>query len=273
MGTLYLVASPIGNLEDMTLRALRLLSEVNLIAAEDTRRARKLLSHYKIETPVLSYHEHSKSTRLDQLLDALAAGDVALLSEAGMPGLSDPGYELIVAAWESGHRVSPIPGASAPVAGLVASGLPTDSFLYLGYLPRREADRRRLLQSIARQPRTVVAFEAPHRLVQSLDDLDQVLGADRRIAVCRELTKLHEEILRGSVAQIREHFSRVKPRGEFTLVIGGALESSRWEEEAVREALARRLAEGMKPSSAAKAVALEAGWPRREVYRIALEES
>ncbi len=271
MGTLYLVPTPIGNLEDITLRALRLLSEVDLIAAEDTRRTRKLLAHYEIKTRLVSYHEHSAPARLEQLLAALEEGDVALLSDAGTPGLSDPGYELVRAAAASGHRVSPLPGASAPITALVASGLPADSFVFLGYLPRAAAERRRLLESIAGEPRTVVAFEVPHRLPATLEALEAAAGPERPMAVCRELTKLHEEILRGSVGEMREHFREHEPRGEFTLVIGGAAEQERWDEEAVRAALDARLAEGLKPSQAAREVAQESGWPRREVYRLAVE--
>jgi 16S rRNA (cytidine1402-2'-O)-methyltransferase len=218
MPVLYVIATPIGNLEDISLRALRLLQEVKLIAAEDTRTTRHLLNAHNIKTPLTSYHEHSKRAKLDYLLNYLEKEDLALVSEAGMPGLSDPGYELIVAAIERGISVVPIPGASAVITALVVSGLPTDQFLYLGFLPRRKGQRQRLLNSIVDEPRTIVAFETPHRLREALSDIEEILG-NRRLSVCRELTKVHEEIFRGRVSRAREHFA--EPRGEFTLVIEG----------------------------------------------------
>ena len=218
MPVLYVIATPIGNLEDISLRALRLLREVKLIAAEDTRTTRHLLNAHNIKTPLTSYHEHSKRAKLDYLLNYLEKEDLALVSEAGMPGLSDPGYELIIAAIERGISVVPIPGASAVITALVVSGLPTDQFLYLGFLPRRKGQRQRLLSSIVDEPRTIVAFETPHRLREALSDIEEILG-NRRLSVCRELTKVHEEIFRGRVSQAREHF--VEPRGEFSLVIEG----------------------------------------------------
>ncbi|MFO7996205.1 MAG: 16S rRNA (cytidine(1402)-2'-O)-methyltransferase [Dehalococcoidia bacterium] len=218
MPALYVVATPIGNLEDISLRALRLLREVKLIAAEDTRTTRRLLSAYDIKTPLTSYHEHSKRAKLDYLLDFLEKEDLALVSEAGMPGLSDPGYELIVAAIGREIAVVPVPGASAVVTALVVSGLPTDQFLYLGFLPRRQGQRQRLLSSLVDEPRTMVAFETRHRLGVALSDIEEILG-DRRLSVCRELTKVHEEIFRGRVSQAREHFA--EPRGELSLVIEG----------------------------------------------------
>ncbi len=218
MPVLYVIATPIGNLEDISLRALRLLREVKLIAAEDTRTTRRLLNAYNIKTPLTSYHEHSKRAKLDYLLDYLEKEDLALVSEAGMPGLSDPGYELIVAAIGRGISVVPVPGASAVISALVVSGLPTDQFVYLGFLPRRQGQRQRLLGSIADEPRTIVAFETRHRIREALSDIEETLG-DRRLAVCRELTKVHEEIFRGRVSQAQEHFA--EPRGEFSLIIEG----------------------------------------------------
>ena len=216
MGTLYLVGTPIGNLEDITLRALRILEQVTLIAAEDTRRARILTRRYEIETPITSYFEGNKLTKLETVLGALDVGDVALISEAGMPGLSDPGYELVRAAIERDLPVVPIPGPSAPVTALVVSGLPSDSFLYLGFLSRRRSERCRLLAAVVQEWRTLVFFEAPHRLRASLADIEAVLG-NRPLAICRELTKLHEEVWRGTVSDARVHFDQVKPRA-----------SSRW---------------------------------------------
>ena len=233
---LYVVATPIGNLEDISLHALRILQEVKLIAAEDTRTTRKLLNVYNIKTPLTSYHEHNKRAKLDYLLRCLEEKDVALVSEAGTPGLSDPGYELIVAAIDRAIPVVPIPGASAMITALVVSGLPTDRFIYLGFLPRRQGQRRRLLGSIVNEPRTIVAFEAPHRLKETLGDIEGTLG-DRRVAVCRELTKIHEEIFRGRLSLAKEHFT--EPRGEVTLVIEGRAEK----ENKITEETERKLRE------------------------------
>ncbi len=272
MATLYLVGTPIGNLEDITLRAVRILDEVSLIAAEDTRRASILTQHYHITTPVTSYFEGNKLTKLETVLGALEGGDIALISEAGMPGLSDPGYELIRAAIERGHTVTAVPGPSAPITALVLSGLPSDTFLYLGFLPRRQRDRRAALEAVRGQPWTLVLFESPHRLTRSLMDMEAILG-DRPIAICRELTKLHEEIWRGTVSGAREHFTTVKPRGEFTLVVGGARgdreERPRWDEEQVRAAMNALRQQGVRRSQAARQVAAESGWSRSEAYTLA----
>lgn len=274
MGTLYVVGTPIGNLEDITLRALRVLREVSLIAAEDTRTARKLLARYDIATPLISYFEHNKLARLDQIMAALRKGDVALISEAGMPGISDPGYELIRAALAAGAEVTPVPGPSAPLTALVVSGLPTDRFLYLGFLPRRRVERRRLLQSVAHEPGTLVAFEAPHRLRDALNDLLDILG-DRPLAVCRELTKLHEEVWRGTIAEAAARLDEGKPRGEFTLVIGGAERGGKvahWDAERVRAAVASLVADGVPRPAAIRAVARLSGWRKRDVYALMLAD-
>ena len=274
MGTLYVVGTPIGNLEDISLRALRILREVALLAAEDTRQTRKLLARYEITTPLTSYYEHNKLTKLDDILTALEEKDVALVSEAGMPGISDPGYELIQAAITRGIPIVPVPGPSALVTALAISGLPTDSFVYLGFLPRRQGERRRLLSSLVGEKRTLVAFEAPHRLRKSLTDLADVLG-DRQIALARELTKIHEEVWRGSLSQALEHFEQNPPRGEFTLVIAGAGNEAQaaWDEEQVRSALAELLSQGLDRKEAIKRVAKAAHWPRRQVYKVAVDES
>ncbi|MCS7282969.1 MAG: 16S rRNA (cytidine(1402)-2'-O)-methyltransferase [Anaerolineae bacterium] len=271
MGTLYLVATPIGNLEDITLRALQVLREVSLIAAEDTRRARILLAHYGIPTPVTSYFEGNWRQKTDRILCQLEEGDVALISEAGMPGLSDPGYELVRAVLERGFPVTAVPGPTALITALVLSGLPTAPFLYLGFLPRRAPRRRALLQEVARIRWTLVAFEAPHRLLESLADVETILG-NRPIAVCRELTKMFEEVWRGTVSGARAYFANRAPRGEFTLVIGGALGEERWDETTVRAALEERLKAGMSPAQAAREIAALSGWPRREVYGILTTE-
>ena len=271
MGTLYIVGTPIGNLEDISLRALRVLKEADLIAAEDTRRTRKLLTHYRIATPLISYFEHSRPARLEVILTALEDKDVALVSEAGMPGLSDPGYRLVKAAVERGVPVVPVPGPSAPVVALAVSGLPTDSFLFVGFLPRRAGERRRLLESLSHQRYTLVAFEAPHRLLQSLSDLVEILG-DRQVVVARELTKVHEDIWRGSLSEALAHFEALQPRGEFTLVIEGmrGKEREKWDEERVKEMLKELLAEGLGRKEAVKRVAKSSGWPGKEVYALSL---
>jgi len=268
-GTLYVVSTPIGNLEDITLRALRILGEVDLIAAEDTRTTRKLLTHYGLETPLTSYWEHNKLVKLRSILDALSERDVALISKAGTPGVSDPGYELIKAAVEQGYRVVPIPGPSAIVEALVVSGLPTDSFVYLGFLPRKAGRRNRLLSSLAGEIRTLVAFEGPHRLLDTLQDVREILG-NRRVAVARELTKLHEEIVRGSADEVLQHFRESEPRGEVTLVIEGAKEVP-WGRDKVEEALTRLANEGLTGSRAVKEIAKLSLRPRAEVYDIWLD--
>lgn len=268
MGTLYLVATPIGNLEDITLRALNVLRNAVLIAAEDTRQTQKLLRRYDIHTPTVSYHEHNKLSRVNVILEALAQGDVALVSDAGTPALNDPGYELVSAVLAAGFPVSAVPGPAAPIAALIVSGLPTDAFLYLGYLPRRVAERRKRLEEIAAQSYTLIFLETPHRLLEALADIEDVLG-NRRVAVARELTKLHEEVFRGTVRQAREHFTRQEPRGEFTLVIAGSApgETGPWSEEKLAAALREGLNSGQSQSQLAGELAARSGWQRREVYR------
>jgi 16S rRNA (cytidine1402-2'-O)-methyltransferase len=273
VGTLFLVATPIGNLEDITLRALRTLGEAGCIAAEDTRQTRKLLERYQIRVPLFSYHEYNKLTRLKDVLSRLEQGDVALVSDAGTPGLSDPGYELVRAALAAGHPVVSIPGASAPIAALVASGLPTDAFVFLGYLPRRGAERRAALHGLADERRTALAFEVPHRLLDSLADLEAALGPERQLVVARELTKVHEEMFRGTVAAARRHFEAQPARGEITLVIGGATDARVWDEMDVRRALEAERERGTPPSEAARKVADASGWPRRKVYTLTMERS
>lgn len=265
MSTLYVVATPIGNLEDITLRALRCLREVKLIIAEDTRKTKRLLSTYGIKTPLTSYHQHSRPTKLDYLLRRLEEGDAALVSEAGTPGIADPGYELIVAASERGVAVVPIPGPSVVITALVISGLPTDRFSYLGFLPHRVGERRRRLRSVADEMGTVVALESPHRLLTSLKDIQLVLG-DRRIAVGRELTKIHEEVFRGRVSQAIAHFT--EPRGEFVLVIEGKSEADKPQ---LTEDIIRKLGEmrrsGITAKEAIARVARDTGLTKRELYR------
>jgi 16S rRNA (cytidine1402-2'-O)-methyltransferase len=269
MGTLYLVATPIGNLEDLSPRALRTLRETRLIAAEDTRVTRKLLTHFDLHTPLTSYFEHNKLSKLDSILAALAQGDVALVSDAGTPAINDPGYELVRAALTAGHSICPIPGPSAPLAALAASGLPTDAFLYLGYLPRKSSNRQTLVSQIAGLPYTLIFLESPHRLLAGLADLESGLG-DRQIAVARELTKVHEEIWRGSLSAARAYFTANEPRGEFTLVVAGKTmeEKERWTEDKVLLAIKFGQKVGESPSTLAKRLAEKSGWDRRAVYQL-----
>jgi 16S rRNA (cytidine1402-2'-O)-methyltransferase len=265
MPVLYVVATPIGNLEDITLRALRVLREVKLIAAEDTRKTRRLLTHYDIKTPLTSYYEHNKLSKLDYILDHLKENDVAIVSEAGMPGISDPGYELIVAASRKNVPVVPVPGPSAVTTALAISGLPTDRFIYIGFLPNRSGARRRVLESISNETGTIITLEAPHRLKAALEDILAVLG-ERRLAIGRELTKLHEEVFRGTVGGAIKHFT--EPRGEFTLVIEGKTTK---EKPLVTEAIERQLQQmqliGTRAKEAVTTVAVETGLPKKELYR------
>jgi 16S rRNA (cytidine1402-2'-O)-methyltransferase len=267
--TLYVVATPIGNLEDITLRALRVLKEVKLIAAEDTRTVRHLLDKYDIRTPVTSYYEHNKLMKLDKLIEFMATeGPVALVSEAGMPGISDPGYELVKAALEAGEKVVPIPGASAVTTALAASGLPSQDFVFLGFLPRQSGDRKKLLKTLAAEPRTLVCFEAPHRLREALADCFFTLG-DRPLAAARELTKIHEEIYRGRISQAMEHFRQ--PRGEFTLVIGGASPTEPQLTDEIIQRLAGLHREGLPSREAAAQVSTETGIPKNKLYQAILD--
>jgi 16S rRNA (cytidine1402-2'-O)-methyltransferase len=270
--TLYIVATPIGNLEDITLRALRLLREVRLIAAEDTRTTRKLLDRYQITTPLTSYHEHNKLSKLDAIFGALDEGDVALVSDAGTPGISDPGYELIAKAITRGVAVVPVPGPNALIAALVASGLPTDGFLYLGFLPRKASALRASLEAVAAERRTLIAYESPNRLVETLTAVLDVLG-DRPVVVARELTKIHEEFVRGTARTVSDHFRQNEPRGEITLLVGGApeLPAEAWDDERVRTALRACLADGLSRRDAARVVAQESGRDRRTVYDLSLD--
>jgi len=269
MGTLYLVATPIGNLEDMSPRAIRILREVSIIAAEDTRHTGKLLKHFEIETQLTSYFEHNKLNKLDFILEKLSSGDVALVSDAGMPAINDPGYELVRAALASNHDVVPVPGPSAPVTALAVSGLPTDSFLYLGYLPSKTSDRHKRLQETESHPYTLIFFESPHRIIESLEDILSVLG-DRRICVAREMTKLFEEYWRGTLGGAVEYFKSQPARGEFTLVIEGKMktEKGRWTEEELLAAIEREL----RAEKSAKEISVElaepSGWNKKEVYRL-----
>jgi len=270
MPALYIVATPIGNLEDISRRALRILGEVSLIAAEDTRRTRRLLVKYNINTPTTSYHQHNKWSKLNYILDQLGHSDVALVANAGTPGMSDPGYELIVAASQRGIPVIPIPGASVIITALVVSGLPPDRFSYLGFLPRRRGQRRQYLSTVADDPATLIVLEAPHRMLPSLQDIRQVLG-DRRLAVCRELTKRHEEVFRGTVSQALAHFTA--PRGEFTLVIEGQRQPEKPQLTIdIKQRLGDMKRSGITAKEAVAHIAGETGLTRRELYHAWLRQ-
>jgi len=268
MGILYIVATPIGNLEDISARALRILREVNLIAAEDTRKTRKLLSHFDIHVPLTSYFEHNKRSKLEHVLAALEKGDVALVSDAGTPALNDPGYELVRAALQLGFTVIPVPGACAPIAALVTSGLPTDAFLYLGYLPRQTGERRRALSDVAALPYTLIFLETPHRLLAALSDLESVLG-DRQVVVAREMTKLFEEFQRGSLSEVHRYYQGQPLQGEITLVVAGCpVSREKWSEDKLHSALMEAMVQNEPAAGTAGRLAAESGWPRREVYAL-----
>ncbi|MBZ5681465.1 MAG: 16S rRNA (cytidine(1402)-2'-O)-methyltransferase [Acidobacteriia bacterium] len=273
---LYLVGTPIGNLEDITLRAVRVLKEVDVIACEDTRQTQKLLNHYAISTRTTSYHEHNEMTKSAELVKELQEGaSVALVTDAGMPGISDPGYRLISLAIRHHVPVVPIPGASAFLAALVASGLPTDSFRFSGFLPAKRGERRAALEAIRTSPRTQVFYEAPHRIVEALTDVVEVLGEARHVVVAREVTKLHEEFLRGRAGEVLEALkSRESVKGEITLLIGKAEEVIHGAADAssarlsIRQRVEQIMAEEKVDEKAAlKKVAKERGISKSEAYR------
>jgi len=269
-GTLFVVATPIGNLEDITYRAVRVLREVDLIACEDTRHTAKLLQHYGIEKPTISYHEHNEAARAGELVDKLEQGlSVAQVSDAGMPGISDPGYRVIKLAIERGLPVVPVPGPSALIAALAAGGLATDSFQFLGFLPARSGERRTMLESLRGAQQTTVVYEAPHRIAETLQDIVEILGAERPVVLARELTKVHEEFLRGTAAKLLRQCKVREPKGEITLLIGKGEQRAT---AAPDIPLAHRLKEIMQSQkldekSALKALAKETGLSRSEVYR------
>jgi len=273
---LYLVGTPIGNLEDITLRAVRVLKEVDVIACEDTRQTQKLLNHYAIATRTTSYHEHNEMTRSAELVKEMQEGaSVALVTDAGMPGISDPGYRLIALTIRHHLPVVPIPGASAFLAALVASGLPTDSFRFSGFLPAKRGERRAALEAIRSSPRTQVFYEAPHRVVEALGDVAEVLGAGRHVVVAREVTKLHEEFLRGRAGEVFENLkARETVKGEITLLIGKAVEedarvgTDAFVRLSVRQRVEQIMAEEKVDEKAAlKKVAKERGVSKSEAYR------
>jgi 16S rRNA (cytidine1402-2'-O)-methyltransferase len=276
-GELFIVGTPIGNLEDITLRALRTLRQVDLIAAEDTRRTRRLLSHYDIHTPMVSYHEHNERTRTPELAEKLKAGaEIALVSDAGMPGISDPGHDLIVAALQENIRVSVVPGPTAIMSALVLSGLRTDRFSFGGFAPRKSGERARYLEKILNTDATTILFESPNRLVSLLETIAG-LSQSARLAIARELTKKFEETLRGPAAELAEHFKAHKPRGEFVVMIEGTSQLRKEQRTDARPG-ARKLVEalmrekGLSKKDAMRAAAKELGVSRREIYRTLLTE-
>jgi 16S rRNA (cytidine1402-2'-O)-methyltransferase len=273
LGVLYLVATPIGNLEDITYRAVRVLGEVDVVAAEDTRRTGQLLRHFQIEAPrLVSYFEGNEAARTEELVDKLVAGArVALVSDAGTPGISDPGERLVARAIEAGVRVEVVPGPVAAVAGLVASGLPTERFLFLGFPPRKDGARRELFAELQREPATLVFYEAPDRVAATLADLAAVLGRERRAAVARELTKIHEEMARGSLGELAARYAEKPGRGEHTLIVSGADPGERAAPPVDVEARVRELlAEGLGPKDVAARMQVATGLPRRQLYQLAL---
>src|SRR4030095_4717370 len=269
MGTLYLVATPIGNLEDMSPRAVRILRESSLIAAEDTRHTGKLLKHFEIETPITSYFEHNKLNKLDFILEKLATGDVALVSDAGTHAINDPGYKLVKAALDSKQDASAFPGPSAPIHALAVSGLPTDSFLYLGYLPHKTSERHRRLEEVENQPFTLVFLESPYRIVESLEDIFSILG-DRKICVAREMTKMFEEYWRGSVSGAVQYFQSQPARGEFTLVVDGKKMNGneKWTEAQLQLAIENELKNEKSAKEISAELAKQSGWNKKEIYTL-----
>lgn len=272
-GTLYVVATPIGNLEDMTFRGLRVLQQADLIAAEDTRHTGKLLHHFQVTTPQISYHHHNRQQRQGELIERLHQGKtIALVSDAGLPSIADPGTDLVIACIEAGIAVVPIPGATAALTALCASGQATDRFVFEGFLPLKGKDRRDRISALRQELRTVILYEAPHRLLKTLEDLAESLGCDRNLTTSRELTKRYEEFWRGSIGDAISHYQTHAPKGEFTLVLAGATpESTARSEAELLSALQDLMAEGHSPSQASRQLAQVSQRPRRELYQLALQ--
>lgn len=272
-GTLYLCATPIGNLEDMTYRAVRTLKEVDLIAAEDTRNSIKLLNHFEIHTPMTSYHEYNKYEKGRKLVEKLLEGaDIALITDAGTPGISDPGEELAAMCHEAGIRVTAVPGAAACITALTISGLPTRRFAFEAFLPSDKKEREYVLESLEKESRTIVLYEAPHRLVKTLKLLHERLG-DRRISVCRELTKRHETVYQSVLSEAAAYYEQNAPKGECVLVIEGLnrqelvrQEQERWADMSIEEHMEHYLSRGMDRKEAMKQTAKDRGVPKREIY-------
>ncbi len=278
-GTLYLCATPIGNLGDMTFRAVEILKKVSLIAAEDTRHTRKLMSHFDLHVPLTSYHEHNKKTKGPELVAKLLAGqDIALVSDAGLPGISDPGEDLTRLAIEAGITVTPIPGACAALTALMASGLPTGGFLFAGFLPKASAERRSRLHALRNYTETLLFYESPYQLLKTLADLQTVLG-DRSAVIGRELTKIHEEFLRAPLSELAAAFRQQTPRGEFVVLVSGRQENEELPENlkveitdaTIRQEVERRIAAGENKKDAIRMTASQWGLSRRRVYQLALD--
>ncbi|WP_295618200.1 16S rRNA (cytidine(1402)-2'-O)-methyltransferase [Chamaesiphon sp. GL140_3_metabinner_50] len=270
--TLYLVGTPIGNLGDLTMRGLQVLRDVDTIAAEDTRHTGKLLHHFEIKTPQISYHQHNEQQRIPELLDRLQAGkSIALVTDAGMPGISDPGYLIVSACVAAGIRVIPIPGVTAVITAVSASGLPSDRFVFEGFIPVKGQERRDRLESVSGDARTLVFYESPHRLRQTLADFATTFGEDRQIVIGRELTKLHEDFWRGSINSAIEHYTNTEPQGEYTLVVAGApVSHPTLSDEAIERALIELMLNDTSRSQASRIVAEQISQSRRYVYQLAL---
>ena len=273
VGTLYVVATPIGNLEDITLRALRVLKEVDVIAAEDTRHTQILLNHYGIRTPLTSYHEHNEKTKARQLMSRLERGEqIALVSDAGTPAISDSGYRLAVEAIRGRIPVIPIPGASALTAVLSAGGLPTDRFVFDGFLPAKKQERRARLRALSSETGTLVIYEAPHRLTETLNDLAEILG-DREIVLAREVSKVHEEFLRGRLTEVAKQIAGREIKGELTLLIGGSRGQSEVSQEQIEEEIRKLKDDGLRVKEIAEILGEKYGYSKKEIYRLALAQS
>ena len=271
-GTLYIVATPIGNLEDMTFRAVRILQAVDMIAAEDTRHTGRLLQHFQVRTPQISYHEHNSHSRIPEILEHLQYGKaIALVSDAGMPGISDPGYELIKACIDDGITVVPIPGASAVITALSAAGLATDRFIFDGFLPAKSQQRRQYLESLQGESRTLVFYESPHRLRDTLASLGEVLGSDRQLVIARELTKLYEEFWRGTIGDAIADYTQREPQGEYTLLVAGNPPSQiQLTETQLKTELLQMMHQGISRSQASRQLAKDTSLSRRYLYQLAL---
>ncbi|MCS7148186.1 MAG: 16S rRNA (cytidine(1402)-2'-O)-methyltransferase [Geminocystis sp.] len=274
-GILYLVATPIGNLEDITLRAIRILKEVDLIAAEDTRQTAKLLRHYQISTPTVSYHEHNSKSRTPELLEKLKGGsNIALVTDAGTPTISDPGYDLVRECVASKIQIVPIPGAMAGITALIASGLPCDRFCFEGFLPLKRKERELRLVQLQGETRTIIFYEAPHRLVTTLMDLQKHFGTDRPLVVARELTKIHEEFWHGTIAEAIQLYQDKSPRGEYVLVVAGKTQEEKRSMTAaeIMAEMEKLREEGLSRKEAAQKIAQKANMSPREVYQLSIKE-
>ncbi|MGB3653669.1 MAG: 16S rRNA (cytidine(1402)-2'-O)-methyltransferase [Rivularia sp. (in: cyanobacteria)] len=271
-GVLYIVGTPIGNLEDMTFRGVRILQTVDFIAAEDTRHTGKLLKHFQVNTPQISYHEHNRHSRIPELLKQLHEGiAIALVTDAGMPGISDPGYELVKACAEAGITVVPIPGAVAAITALSASGISTEKFVFEGFLSAKAKQRRSHLEQLKSEERTLIFYESPHRLRSTLQDIKEIFGEDRQIVLARELTKMYEEFWRGTVAGACSYYEQKVPIGEYTLVVAGNSPTQRlFTQEELTHELETIMNQGISPSQASRQLAASTSLPRRELYQLAL---